>query len=244
MLLDESSDYTPEMTDSLAINNKIKEQLKEILVKPETTKYDLEKAFKGTDISVVHSKDKRLWLFTWYENTGGSFISNLTVIQYRTKTNKPKVVIDNSITDDEVNGFDSSGSDFEHIIKLPSKSKNLYLCLGGFWGCNTCSAQVALVIELTSDGINLGYPAFKNTNVSSNNKPIIEWEPMFIMDSRSDDIKTFAYDAKTQSIRYKYVPDDNTPITVEDEKYDPNAKPIVGYLKWDGTEFIETVVGQ
>lgn len=231
-LLDESGNMSPEMTDSLDINNKIKTQLTEILLTPQIKNYDLEKTFNGS-IEITHSKDKQLWFFTWYENTGGSFKSNLTVIYYKTKANKTGVE----------NEFDSTGASYDQIIKLPSKSKNLYLCLGGVVGCNTCSASVATVIELTTKGINLDYPAFEVISNNSWGGKVTVSKPTFVMDSRVDDIKVFEYDAKTQSIRYSYVPDDNTPISIDMETYNPDAKPIKGHFKWNGTRFVGSTAG-
>lgn len=239
-LLNESDNLSPEMTDSLDINNKVKTQLTKILLAPGIGNYDLEKEFKDSNMSTTHSKDKRLWFFTWFENTGGSFKSNLTVIQYKTKDYKTGVEVDSSLDD---GGFDSSGASYDQIIKLPSKTKNLYLCLGGAIGCGTCSAHVVKVIELTANDINLDYPAFIGSITDDSGDQVNGNVSTFIMDSRVDDIKTFEYDSKTQSIKYKYVPDDNTPITVEDGTYNPDAKPIVGYLKWNGTHFVETIVG-
>lgn len=244
-LLDESGNMSPEVTDSLDVNNKTKIQLSEILLSPEIGNYNLEKEFKGTNIGTTHSKDNRLWFFTWYENTGGSFKSNLTVIQYKTKYNKHKLAIDSSIddTDDtETIGFNSNGASYDQIIKLPSKNKNLYLCLGGVMGCNTCFARVATVIELTANGINLDYHAFKTVDTDESGEVIV-WKPTYIMDSRVDDIKTFEYDVKTQSIRYSYVPDDCTPIRAEDDAYNANTKPIKGHFKWNGTRFIGSTAG-
>ena len=230
-LLNESDSISPEMTDSLDINNKIKTQLTEILSTPQIKNYDLEKTFTGS-IEITHSKDKQLWFFTWYENTGGSFKSNLTVIYYKTKANKTGVE----------NDFESNGASYDQIIKLPSKSKSLYLCLGDVVGCNTCSASVATVIELTAKGINLDYPAFKTINKNQWGEEII-WKPTYIMDSRIDDIKTFEYDVKTELIRYSYVPDDNTPISIDMETYNPDAKPIKGHFKWNGTRFVGSTAG-
>ena len=246
-LLNESDMFTPEMTDSLEINDKIKKQLCALLKSPGIEKYNLEKEFKGTGIGTTHSNDNRLWFYTWFENTGGSFKSNLTIIQYRTKTNKTEgIVVDNSIADENDIVFESNGASYTQIIKLPSKNKNLYLCIGGVTGCNTCSAVVATVIGLTSKNIDLRYPAFKNKEANNyGDQAFQERVPTFIMDSRVDDIKQFEYNSVTHTIHYQYIPDDNTPIKIsEDEPYNPDAKPIVGLLKWNGTFFTETLVGQ
>lgn len=242
-LLKDSDNFSPQMTDSLEINYKVKEQLTEILLAPKTKKYDLAKVFKSTNVEPIYSVDRRLWFFTWFENTGGSFKSNITIIQYRTKANKTGVIIDNEMEEEKSFGFESHGASFNEIIKLPSKSKDLYLCIGQVWGCNSCFANIAIVIELTPNGINLAYPAFNNSEENSSGERSVDGKPDFVIDSRADDIKLFEYDAKKQCINYQYVADDNTPISIDMEQYNPEAKPIVGYLKWNGTRFIETIVG-
>ena len=132
--------------------------------------------------------------------------------------------------------FASSGGSFNSIELLKLTSNNIYLCLGGVSGCGTCYAEIASVLELTDDSINLQYSAFQ---YSVNDVPEHNSSSAFVLDSRGN-IKKFEFDEKTQTISYVYETDDNTPI-VRDE--DGKSKTITGTLKWNGREFIETIKG-
>jgi hypothetical protein len=228
-LVIESSYYTPEVTDSLDINNKINQQLVVLLQNPKSVTYDLDKLFGQECFYIAHSKDKRLWFFSWYENTGGSFKSNRTVLQYRTAANKPFVIEDSQdgINNNEV--YSSNGGSYKEIIKLPSEKDNVYLCFSDVVGCNTCCANIAQVIGLDKNIINFGIPAFKE---NSNNG-----ESTFMIDSRCGNITSFAYDSKTRILSYEYIPDDNTPEQ-RDENDPETWKPINGSFYWNGTVFI------
>jgi len=229
-LVIESSYYTPELTDSLDINNKINDQLVALLKNPKSVLYDLDKLFGQDCFSIAHSKDKRLWFFSWYENTGGSFKSNRTVLQYRTATNIPHVIEDSQEGINNTEVYSSNGASYSEIIKLPTVKDNVYLCFSDVVGCNTCCANIAQVIGLGKNNINLGIPAFKD---NSN-----DGESTFMIDSRCGDITSFDYDSKTRLLSFEYIPDDNTPIQ-RDENDPETWKPVNGSFYWDGTVFID-----
>lgn len=222
---------------SIDINGLIAEQLYEILTVPTIVKYNLDSLLKHDFLGITHSNDKRLWIFSWYENTGGSFKSNISFVHYRTKSNKPKIIDDYYSEEEEHhNSFCSNGAWFGQIFKLKSSTKNIYLCLGSVVGCNTCCAEIASVVELTKDSINFAYPAFSIIKQDNQNFDYEDTSPCFTLDSRCRDIEKFEYDNKTQTIFYTYMTDDNTPIVNKEKSIRVNGK-----LHFDGQKFIETV---
>lgn len=227
--LDQTDTLKPEQLwqdNSIDINGSIARQLTGILTTPEIVNYDLEKLLHHDFLSSTHSKDKRIWIFNWYENTGGSFKSFSSLIYYRTKSNQPKVVCGFN-SDSEQNSFCSYGGSFSQIIKLKSRENDLFLALGSVSGCNTCCAEIATVLQLKSDTINFDYPAFEDSLKAS---------PCFLLDSRCGDITEFKFNQGTQTISYSYITDDNTPESTFEEK----SKTVKGKIVFNGKEFHET----
>lgn len=234
--MNETANYTPEDTDSLQVNEKIGQQLGAILEDPKSVNYDLKKLFGEENLNVTHSVDKRLWIFTWFENTGGSFKSDLSIIQYRTKANKPEIITDGALVmDEEVVDttkayFNSNGTGYQKIFKLPNPKRNLYLCLSSMVGCGTCCTEMCEIIELTHNDIRFDYN-FYEENQEEN-------QSFFRIDSRCGDITTFEYNPKTKTLSYEYLPDDYTPIRRDEEDTKPN-QPVKGAYYWNGTYFIK-----
>jgi len=195
-----------------AANDHIARLLSEILSTPGITKYDLDSLLDHPFLSIVKSADKRVWIFNWYEITVGSCSSNLSIIHYRTRSMMPKVGHSHDAGEMEGagDGFCANGASFNRVYKLPANGKDLYLCLGSGRSCNTCVYEIASVVELTKDSIHFNYPAFRYTAIDGTGKK--EIAPCFILEARWDNIEEFDYDAKTRTLRFKYITDDNTPV--------------------------------
>jgi hypothetical protein len=231
---------TWQLNDSLGYNDKINTALSEILKDRRSTKNDLDKLL-GNYLDIEHSLDKKLWIFGWAENSGGTFRAIMNVIQWRS-AQKPQIAYDEFTTIDTIgtynpnqNVFVSNGASFYKIIKLRSK-KNYYLCLGQVVGCSTCCSEVATVIELTRDSINFNYPAFENDTLSNTKEG-----STLKLDSRCGYITKFEYDDKTQTISYEYEPNDLTPVYVDMDQQASERphqnEPVKQTLYWDGSTF-------
>lgn len=225
--------------NSIDINGLIAEQLSDILIIPSIVNYNLDSLLNHNFLGITHSKDKRLWIFSWYENTGGTFKSNVSLVHYRTRPNKPKVAVESNFENNDseklVNNFCSNGFGFEKIYKLKSSSKNLYLCLGSVVGCTTCCGEIASIVELTNDSINFNYPAFTISKQDGYYRDSEDNSPCFTLDSRCGSIEKFEFDSKTQTINYSYSTDDNTPVKTVEEK----SKIVIGSLHFNGQNFIQ-----
>ena len=243
-LMTAADGVTFQVTDSLDYNGKIITVLTDILSDRESVKCNLEVLLKNDFLNITHSDDKKLWIFGWHENTGGTFKNAMNILQVR-QSKAPGVFHDESTSRDSTrtyhdneNVFVSSGFFFSRIIKLNSK-KQLYLCLGSVVGCSTCCLETATVIELARDSINFKYPAFVAD--STRDQPV--YEPAFMLDSRCGNIKQFDYDAKTQTLIYEYEADDLTPVRreYEDEEDSENSQGqiIRQILFWNGERFVE-----
>jgi|GEM_PF-5572185 len=223
-LLTHADTISYELADS--VNVLISKQLVSVLSDPELTRYKPDSVLHHPFLDIIHSPDRKFWVFSWYENTGGTFQSYLSVIYYRTGNNKVKV---QEVTwGDNADNFPGWGGTFSEIHTLPHPSRQLYLCIGFVKGCSTCCANIAAVIELTKDGINFGYPAFgMGDEIDHAN----EGPSSFVLRSRCGSVENFEYDPKTTTIYYSYTPDDETPISPEE------ANRVTGTIKWNDKYF-------
>lgn len=217
------------------LNFTIGATLATILRDPQLTRQNLKALLRSSGLNIVHSDDKKLWLFNWYENTGGSFKSNISMVHYLTSSGKPMAAYDDILGTAEGEVFPSAGAWFDKIYKLRS-DRELYLCIGSGIGCNTCIFQTAVVVELQKDKANFNYDAFdepgdKAVSYGENNSSC------FTLGARVDDIEEFTFDPKTQTLTVIYLTDDLTPIPrVEEEK----QKRIVRKLVFNGMRFVGT----
>jgi hypothetical protein len=198
-----------------AVNNEIAERLASILSSRDILKYEPDSLLDFSSLGKVHSKDKRLWIFSWYENTGGSWKSNLSLVHYRTRLNEPRTDYqpvgkeDGAADDSWSGGLSSNGAWFDTIYKLKAKGKDLYLCLGSGISCNTCIYRLAIVVELTHDGIDFNYPAFPSKKDGTGDREDLS---SLTVEARMDDFEKFSFDPRTQTLTIVYQTDDLTPV--------------------------------
>lgn len=225
-----NEDFSVQLDSTFDINKEISLHLLNILNSPDISTYNLDSLLRHNFLGITHSKDNRLWFFSWYSNNGGTWLIMDNIVHYRTLSNFTKNHMDLSI-EDNPNSYCASTGWFEQIYKLKStENKELYLCLSSSRYCSTCCSEIASVVELTSDSINFNYPAFieDETNYSS----------CYHLESRCGDINKFTYSSDNMSINYTYMTDDNTAIRREDNQ---KARIINGILKWDGIRFVEKI---
>lgn len=233
-LVTAAENMLPGVADSLDYNVKISKRLSSILADKRSVHYDLDKLLKHDFLDIIHSDDKRLWFFSWFKNTGGTFKASQSIMQYRTKSNLPAIALDEQ-NDDENNGdFNSVGSSYHKIIKLNSK-KNIYLCMSSVVGCSTCCSEIATVFELKANKMNFDYPAFTTDTLNR-----VDLGPMLRLDCRCGDITFFEYDKKSETLSYEYTADDNTPIKWDEEHPEKNSI-IRKKYHWNGAQFIEVM---
>jgi hypothetical protein len=221
-----SGDIASGEDEGFDLNDTIAGLLVRILSSPAISKYNPDSLLNHEFLGISHSNDKKLWIFTWYENTGGSFKSCLSVVHYKTLTGKPQALFV-----PYYDGVFSLGGSIDRIYKLPHSTRAFYLCMQSIMGCNTCCMEGISVIELTKRKIDFSYPAFAS-DLETNSSPGVS---IYSIDSRCGSILKFEYNPKSATITYEYDTDDNTPVHPE------SAKTVKGKLKWNGQRFVEKV---
>jgi hypothetical protein len=211
-------------TDKIGnVNSEISYRLTKILSDPQVANQNIDSLLRHNFLDITHSDDKSLWIFSWYENTGGSFQSNLSMVYYKTRAGKAMV-----------SEFSSAGASFDKIYKLQTKAKDLYLCIGSGVGCNTCVFNTAVVVELKKDSANFNYNAFKVQEdgvitYGENNQSCLTFGARF------GDIEKFDFNPKTQTLTIVYLTDDNTPTQRSEGE---EQERIVRKLVFNGRRFI------
>jgi len=217
------------------LTQKIAATLGAILSNPQITKQNIDSLLKCQDLGIVHSDDKKLWIFNWYENTGGSYRSNVSIIYCITPSGKRCIAHDDSDNGGGTgeNRFVANGAWYNNIYKLSSQNDDLYLCTGSGVGCNTCVYATATVIQLTKDSANFSYPAFISDELDNSGEE--KHQPYFLLGTRGDDIKDFHFDDKKQTLHFTYLTDDSSPIKKEENE---KSKKIARKLIFNGKIFI------
>lgn len=215
------------------VNEAIATTLTAILNDPKITRQNMDSLLQAPGLGIVHADDKKLWLFTWFENTGGSFKSNISMVYARTASGQAMITSDGRVGNEQENPFPSSGAWFEKIYKLRS-TKELYLCIGSGIGCNTCMFQTAVVVELLPDGINFDYEAFEppgeEVSTYGENGP-----SCLTIGAGNEDIEEFSFDPKTQTLTIAYLTDEMTPISRGEGE---QQRRIVRKLIFNGKRFV------
>jgi hypothetical protein len=210
--------------DTEDIHERIDRQLTAMLLHPEAQKPD--SLLQHLELNQVHAADRRLWIFNWFENSGGSFKRYFSRLQYHTSDGRLKTDATPLYDERYEPGFCSNGALFTQIHKLRSRGKDLYLCLGYGIGCNTCVFQIATVVRLFQDSMQLDYPAFDEAGAAG---------PCLSVHARTGNLEDFHFDPVTQKLSYSYLPDDLTPIQAEEDG-EPAQRVRVS-LWFNGTRF-------
>ena len=217
--------------DPQTVNRNIGRLLTDILTTADIGKYNLDSLLHHPFLSMVHSPDKRLYLFQWYANNGGTWNIVNHLVYYRFAKASPIVYLrldDIDITDEET-GIqkakpsslqDNSGS-YDKIYVL---TPNIYLLKGYAKGCSTCSAAIFTVIQTDSAELNFEYPAFITEDGPSTS---------FVIETRYGNLTKFAFDPTTKTIYYSYKTDDRTPVPASGK-----IKRVTGSLKFNGKRFV------
>src|ERR1043165_245582 len=129
------------------------------------------------------SPDKKMIIFSFFENTGGSYKSHINIIYYRLPDGTPKAERLMFCNSDGKEDKDAYGGTFDTIIVLGSKDKTKYLCRGGGISCNTCEFDYTVLLSITDNSLQTDF--------------------CYLLDYRQGDGKV-TYHPKTKTLSYEY----------------------------------------
>lgn len=162
-----------------SLNGQVTDLLLEILNNKNIVRYKIE--------SLLHlhktiSPDKKLIVFSFFENTGGSYKSHINIVYYRLPDGEPRGGKLAFCKQDRGVGNEYGGT-IDEISILKSKGKTKYLCRGGGISCNTCE--------------------FSHTALLSISDSSLQTDFCLDLDYRQGDGNVH-YDPKTKTLSYRY----------------------------------------
>lgn len=218
------------MDDDWRINAQLSEALAGVLAMPGLSDHDIDSLIPADQLHRARSADGRLWLFSWDERTGGTFLAQVTLAFFRDAQGIGHPVFGRSSNDEGGDTEWSHGGAYDAIHALGrTDSSTLYICVGSVKGCSSCCSELLSVIELTESSIHFDYPAFDQTDANGAPFMAATWE----LTARCGDVTRFAYDPKHKLLRYTYTSDDLTPMHTEESP----GKLVSGTVRFDGTRF-------
>jgi len=219
------------MNDDWRINAELSEALAGVLAVPGLSDHDIDSLIPADQLHRVRSADGRLWLFSWDERTGGTFLAQVTLAFFRDAQGNGHPVFGRSNNDEGGDMEWSHGGAYDAIHALGrTDSSTLYVCVGSVKGCSSCCSEMLTVIELTRDDIRFDFPAFEWTDTDGERIMVPTWE----LTARCGDVSRFEYDPKHKMARYTYSADDLTPVHTEET----SDQVVTGTARFDGIRFI------
>jgi hypothetical protein len=149
--LDTLSPFEADEGDQIILlNSKVEEVLLDILNNPLVVPYHPENELH---LSTTKSPDNRVIIFSFFENSGGSYKSNINIIYWISHNGLPST--QKLSFKMEGIGFDEDqyGGSIDEIVVLKSKYETKYLALGGGISCNTCEFSDAFLFRIEEDSV-------------------------------------------------------------------------------------------
>ncbi len=216
-----------------SVQNLIADKLILLLKSPTIKNYDLEKLLNNEFLSIIISSDKKIKVFQWDENTGGTFRSSARIIAYLDKNENLKL-LPVKIEDYEIENYVSGGELWANKITKLKSPRNIYLIEESAATCSTCYAEYVQTVELTNSGL-IAYDGFYgDDNYGENDFKTSS----FGIDYRWNESNSLVYDPDRQALIYSYFEDDLS-------GYDGNpdsARYITDTLKFNGEMFVDPVM--
>jgi hypothetical protein len=233
---------SPEETwaDSVDVNGRVARCLRKVLELPLLGDSLLDHLVPNDFFGLARSADGRLRIYSWDENTGGTFHSMRKVIHYRDAQGRGHVLGPEDA--DEEGGMCGQGEGYQEIHILRSDSASvLYMCLGFSLGCSTCCVNVATVVELTDAGISFHYGAFPvveeevEANEEENEEVVVAFTSCLVHPNRCGDVLDFTYHPEQHMVTYAYMTDD---LSVVPRSEGEESRQVSGRLRFDGQVFV------
>lgn len=154
--------------------NRITVLLIQTLNDPRILSYDLGTFFTEGSLGHTQSADGQVHIFSLDEKTGGTFLSNISILHTRNG---------NTVHAESLSDETEYGAFGFYEIYLLDPARHEYLALGAVRSCNTCEASCAVIIQTDS---------------------AVTTSMLFSIDYRFDYANDFSYDAQQQELSWSY----------------------------------------
>lgn len=143
-------------------------------------------------LSIIHTPDRNIRVFSWDENAGMSFKTYINVFQYRTLNGNLNTCLYQNIDSDK--DFNFAHAKIKSFYKLQTTLENaLYLVVFDGFNCKTCLLKGITSLEITNDSLNFNYPLI-NDSLS-----------YLIFDYTPEDKLELNYQSRNKILSYKWI---------------------------------------
>lgn len=202
-----------EVIDS--VRTDIIDRLLDVLNDKRILDYEIEELITEDELLISKSEDNRIYFFSISEKTGGSYRTSETIIHYRPAGEGVKA---------ELFGGEASQalatSTYSQVYLIDGPAQK-YVAIGGVSTCNTCSAMLAVVLEMGRDSL--------------------ETDLFALYDGRHYDLDTFEYHREMKKFEFVYYSaDDGDPLYGEGHGKEGFRRKYQHMFKYINGEFMET----
>ena len=192
--------------------DRILDQLDELLKHPDFKKNDIAKMISGDELSIVKSADNKLYNFSLDGKNGGTYRQRISIMHFT------DLVFQDSSDVDHYSIFEGDG--YNEIIMLDTDDGVKYVLTGSVRGCSYCFETFVQLVSFENNAFNLDFE-YSVVNRDWNDGAY--------------------YDHETKTVNVKYHVDDLTQFCGCDEdkqtyfeydKYDRNQTPILCECKF------------
>ena len=206
-----------------SVQEEITTRLLEILNDNRIILYEIDTIFMHNSLQIARSEDRRVYLLSFDQKTGGTYQPSTNIIHYRLKNGSVKAEIFGGVEEGGLgeNGDNSERygtSNFGGIFTLDS-IQHFYLTIGGVKGCGTCIGVFAVSIKLDSS-------EFSARTITS-------------FDGRYHNLEEFDFYPQTKEIKYDFWNGDpGDSLYGSEDLYPGYRKRIKGKLRYIDGNFI------
>lgn len=174
---------------------------------------------------VTTSKDGRMRIYSWDEETGGTMHDYDSVIQYQGTRGKIYTWTNEPTDDVDIGGF------YHQIFQVNSKAGPIYLAVSTFIGSTSLAGQAIKVVKIEGDKLDLNARLIR-TNSGLQNSIDFGYDFFSVVDRPERPIRLFSFDEAKRSFQF--------PIVIEDEKT-PQGRVTNRFItyRFDGKYFVK-----
>jgi hypothetical protein len=152
---------------------------------------------------IVTSRDGKLRIYSWDEETGGTMHDHDSVFQFRGSSGKVMTWADDN------EGEDSGGGFYHEIFQLASKSGTIYLGVSTFIGSTSYVGESIRILKIRGDALDHDAKLIR-TSSGMQNSISFAYDFFSVVDRPERPIKLFKFDAASRTLSF--------PVVIEDEK--------------------------
>lgn len=154
-------------------------------------------------LSISTSRDGKLRIYSWDEETGGTMHDHDSVFQFKGKSGKVHTWTTEPTDDVDIGAF------FHQIFQVEAKTGPIYLAVSTIIGSTSLAGQTIRALTIKGEKLDTSTRVIR-TGSGLHNSISFAYDFFSVVDRPERPIKLFEFDATKKSFRF--------PVVIEDEK--------------------------